>query len=72
MPAVGEHHPAFEEYCECIFELAEDDIEVVQARIHEADEHPLALDRAAHLTDPGGPQGAEDGGGVGGCAGGST
>lgn len=28
-------HPAFEEYCECIFELAEDDIEVVQARIHE-------------------------------------
>lgn len=30
-----EHHPAFEEYCEAIFELAEDDIEVLQARIAE-------------------------------------
>jgi DtxR family Mn-dependent transcriptional regulator len=30
---VGEHHPAFEEYCECIFELAEDDVDVIQARI---------------------------------------
>ena len=35
MPAPGEHHPAFEEYCECIFELAEDDLEVIQARIAE-------------------------------------
>ena len=26
-------HPAFEEYCECIFELHEDDVEVIQARI---------------------------------------
>ncbi len=33
MPALGEHHPAFEEYCECIFELGEDDVEVIQARI---------------------------------------
>jgi len=33
MPAAGEHHPAFEEYCECIFELAEDDVEIIQARI---------------------------------------
>ena len=33
MPAHGEHHPAFEEYCECIFELKEDDVEVIQARI---------------------------------------
>jgi DtxR family Mn-dependent transcriptional regulator len=33
MPAAGEHHPAFEEYCECIFELAEDDVDVIQARI---------------------------------------
>ena len=33
MPAVGEHHPAFEEYCECIFELQEDDVAVIQARI---------------------------------------
>jgi len=29
----GEHHPAFEEYCECIFELDEDDVAVIQARI---------------------------------------
>lgn len=33
MPASGEHHPAFEEYCECIFELREDDVAVIQARI---------------------------------------
>lgn len=30
-----EYHPAFEEYCEAIFELAEDDVEVIQARIAE-------------------------------------
>ncbi len=35
MPTSGEHHPAFEEYCECIFELHEDDVEVIQARIVE-------------------------------------
>jgi DtxR family transcriptional regulator, iron-dependent repressor len=35
MPTPGEHHPAFEEYCECIFELQEDDVEVIQARIAE-------------------------------------
>ena len=35
MPAAGEHHPAFEEYCECIFELAEDEVRVIQARIAE-------------------------------------
>jgi len=35
MPASGEHHPAFEEYCECIFELREDDVDVIQARIAE-------------------------------------
>jgi len=33
MAAVGEHHPAFEEYCECIFELQEDDLSVKQTRI---------------------------------------
>ena len=33
MPTPGEHHPAFEEYCEAIFELAEDDVDVIQARI---------------------------------------
>jgi len=31
----GEHHPAFEEYCECIFELHEDHLEVIQARVAE-------------------------------------
>jgi len=30
-----EHHPAFEEYCETIFELNEDDVTVIQARIAE-------------------------------------
>jgi DtxR family Mn-dependent transcriptional regulator len=35
MPVSGEHHPAFEEYCECIYELAEDDVAVIQARIAE-------------------------------------
>jgi DtxR family transcriptional regulator, Mn-dependent transcriptional regulator len=30
-----EHHPAFEEYCEAIFELREDDVKVIQARIAE-------------------------------------
>lgn len=29
----NEYHPAFEEYCEAIWELREDDIEVIQARI---------------------------------------
>ncbi len=30
-----EFHPAFEEYCEAIFELQEDDVDVIQARIAE-------------------------------------
>jgi DtxR family transcriptional regulator, Mn-dependent transcriptional regulator len=30
-----EWHPAFEEYCEAIYELREDDVEVIQARIAE-------------------------------------
>ena len=30
-----EFHPAFEEYCEAIWELREDDIDVIQARIAE-------------------------------------
>ncbi len=30
-----EFHPAFEQYCETIYELAEDDVEVIQARIAE-------------------------------------
>ncbi|MFM8310986.1 MAG: metal-dependent transcriptional regulator, partial [Ilumatobacteraceae bacterium] len=43
MPAFGEHHPAFEEYCECIFELQEDDMSVAQVRIAER----LQVSRAA-------------------------
>ena len=43
MPALGEHHPAFEEYCECIFELQEDDLSVAQVRIAER----LQVSRAA-------------------------
>jgi DtxR family Mn-dependent transcriptional regulator len=31
----AEWHPAFEEYCECIFGLQEDDVAVIQARIAE-------------------------------------
>jgi DtxR family Mn-dependent transcriptional regulator len=31
----GDFHPAFEEYCETIFELREDDLEVIQARVAE-------------------------------------
>ena len=30
-----EYHPAFEEYCETIFELDEDGVDVIQARIVE-------------------------------------
>jgi DtxR family Mn-dependent transcriptional regulator len=32
---LNEYHPAFEEYCETIFELREDDVAVIQARIAE-------------------------------------
>jgi len=35
MPTAGEHHPAFEEYCECIFEMREDAAEIIQARLAE-------------------------------------
>ena len=35
MAVSGEHHPAFEEYCECIFELHEDELEVIRVRIAE-------------------------------------
>ena len=33
--STGEWHPAFEEYCETIYELAEEGVRVVQARISE-------------------------------------
>jgi DtxR family Mn-dependent transcriptional regulator len=39
----AEWHPAFEEYCEAVFELAEDDVTVIQARIAER----LAVSRPA-------------------------
>lgn len=32
---MSEWHPAFEEYCECIFELDEDNVDVIQARMAE-------------------------------------
>ena len=35
MASPSERHSAFEEYCECIFELREDDLDVIQARIAE-------------------------------------
>lgn len=69
MPAAGEHHPAFEEYCECIFELQEDDVTVIQARIADRlqvsrpavsemirrleAEGLVTVDGAIHLTDAG-------------------
>jgi DtxR family Mn-dependent transcriptional regulator len=34
-PATREWHPAFEEYCETIFELREDALDVIQARVAE-------------------------------------
>ncbi|MDZ7677642.1 MAG: metal-dependent transcriptional regulator [Acidimicrobiales bacterium] len=66
-----EFHPAFEEYCEAIFELHEDAVDVIQARIAERlevsrpavsemihrmqDEGLVEVDRAIRLT----PAGAE-------------
>jgi DtxR family Mn-dependent transcriptional regulator len=35
MASPSERHSAFEEYCECIFELREDQLDVIQARIAE-------------------------------------
>jgi len=64
-----EWHPAFEEYCECIFGLQEDDVAVIQARIAErlGVSRPavsemvkrmelnglVAIDRTIRLTDQG-------------------
>ena len=44
-----EWHPAFEEYCETIFELAEDDLDVIQARIDDQD--PIQETEIIMLTD---------------------
>ena len=35
MAMAGEHHPALKEYCNCIFELREDGVDVFQARVAE-------------------------------------
>ncbi|WP_395156124.1 metal-dependent transcriptional regulator [Ilumatobacter sp.] len=43
MATPGEFHPAFEEYCECIFELGEDNLQIAQVRISER----LNVSRAA-------------------------
>ena len=55
MPNPGEHHPAFEEYCECIFELREDSVDVIQARI--ADRlrvsRPSVSEMIRRMTDEG-------------------
>ena len=50
-----EWHPAFEEYCETIFELREDDVEVIQARIAERLEvsRPAVSEMIRRLDDQG-------------------
>ena len=64
-----EYHPAFEEYCETIYELHEDDVDVIQARIAERlslsrpavsemirrmeHEGLVTVDRGVHLTADG-------------------
>lgn len=51
----AEHHPAFEEYCETIFELAEDGVKVIQARIAERLEvsRPAVSEMIKRMTDEG-------------------
>ena len=48
-------HPAFEEYCEAIFELKEDDLDVIQARIAErlAVSRPAVSEMIRRLTTEG-------------------
>ncbi len=50
-----EHHPAFEEYCETIFELAEDRVRVIQARIAErlGVSRPAVSEMVRRLEDEG-------------------
>jgi DtxR family transcriptional regulator, Mn-dependent transcriptional regulator len=50
-----EYHPAFEEYCEAIFELREDDVKVIQARIAErlAVTRPAVSEMVRRLDDEG-------------------
>ncbi len=50
-----EHHPAFEEYCETIFELAEDGLKVIQARIAErlSVSRPAVSEMIRRMTEEG-------------------
>lgn len=50
-----EYHPAFEEYCETIYELREDDVEVIQARIAERLEvsRPAVSEMVHRLSEQG-------------------
>ncbi len=50
-----EHHPALEEYCTTIYELAEDDVRVIQARIAErlAVSRPAVSEMVKRLDDEG-------------------
>jgi DtxR family transcriptional regulator, Mn-dependent transcriptional regulator len=50
-----EHHPAFEEYCETIYELAEDGLKVIQARIAErlSVSRPAVSEMIRRMTDDG-------------------
>ena len=50
-----EWHPAFEEYCEAIFELREDDVDVIQARIAERLEvsRPAVSEMIQRMEDEG-------------------
>ena len=51
----GEYHPAFEEYCEAIFELQEDAVNVIQARIAERLEisRPAVSEMIRRMTSEG-------------------
>ena len=51
----NEYHPAFEEYCETIWELREDDIDVIQARIAERLEvsRPAVSEMIRKMADEG-------------------
>lgn len=50
-----EHHPAFEEYCETIYELAEDGLKVIQARIADRLEvsRPAVSEMVHRMVDAG-------------------
>ena len=55
-----EWHPAFEEYCETIYELAEDDVDVIQARI--ADRLEISRPAVSEMMKRMGAEGLVEGG----------